>query len=293
MEYNLIISRADCGLGISLNKTGFKRVVKKLWPDLEMIVMVSGGNMRIYTEQIRKYTGDIKLYSPVYAIPECTIGYDIHNDGMYCVDPRKGYFEFIHIDTKYLEGDVTDKKAVAMSSLKIGELYNIVVSTTLTDLQRYVTGEIVRVMGYVNGSPKIDVICNEHDLLFAKQKIITPHDIELILFKDFRLIDYCYRKVEGSKLKLYIEISYSGYLQDNTRVYDVRQDIKDIDILDHLLDQIGLDAEVRIVMPKTFEMMYQSKYMETIEPSIIQMPRRMTNKEDIDILRENILYMYS
>ena len=67
-----------------------KNVFKKLWQNLEMIVLNTAGHSRIYTEHIKKYIGNIKLYSPVYTIPECTIGYDIYKDGFYIIDPRKG-----------------------------------------------------------------------------------------------------------------------------------------------------------------------------------------------------------
>jgi hypothetical protein len=264
------------------------RVFEKLWPNLEMIVLMKQGGFRVHTERIRKYIGNIKLYCPMYAIPEATIGYDIENDNTYIIDPRKGYFEFI---------PVKEKKTIVKSirNLKIDEIYNLVVSTRSSDVQRYVTGEIVRVLGYFNGSPKIDIICKEYDIITIKGLVITPYCIELILMKDFVLVDYCYRYIESNtsnKLKLYIEIDETGYLKDMDGVHDVKQNIKDVDILDHLQDHLGLDAEVRIVMPDTFELLYKNRYTDEIDPAIIQIPRLITDTFDTDILHAKILYMF-
>lgn len=261
-----------------------KRVFEKLWPKLELIVLMKQGGYRVHTERIRKYTGNIKLYCPVYAIPEVTIGYDIGNDNTYTMDPRKGYFEFMPIkNTKTIK---------SIRNLQIGEFYNLVVSTRSSDMHRYMTGEVIRVLGYFNGAPKIDIICKEEDLIRIDGQIITPYCIETILMKDFVLVDYCYTYKDSDKLKLYIELDESSYLKEMDKVYGIKQNIKDIDILDHLLDQMGIQAEVRIVMPDTFDGLYRSRYCDEIDPAAIQIPRLLTDSSDMDLLRKKITYMF-
>lgn len=293
-----------------------KRIFEKLWPNLDMIILAKQGNMKIHTERIRKYTGNIKLYSPVYAIPETTIGYNIHNDDAYVIDPRKAYFEFIHVNQEYMKTDIKTNITTSIRSLKIGNMYNLVISNISSGINRYVTDEIIRILGYVNGSPKIDIICSNNDLLLINNKIITPYDIERILLKKFKLVDYCYRKIDEkidevklkmatlidklqidnlemeSKLKLYIEIDEDCYLKDSNMIYDVKQDIKTIDIRDCLTKQLNLNAEIRILMPGTFDMLYQNRYSEYIDPSLIQIPRLIKETFDTRIIRENILFMY-
>jgi hypothetical protein len=267
-------------------------IFEKLWPKLEMIVMAKQGNMRIYTERIRKYTGNIKLYSPVYAVPECTIGYNVNNDDSYAIDPRKGYFEFIHINENYLNDNIVDKKTISMRSLNIGELYLIVVSSTSSDINRFIVGDVIRVLGFINGCPRFDLMCHEHDLLLIKNKIVTPYDIEMILLKDFSLIDYCYRRIKRSKLKLYIELEPQDYLQNNNKFYDLKEKIKKINIQKHILKQFEVDMEIRVVLPGTFDMIFQNRYSDNVDPSLIQIPRRIIDAHDIEILKENILYLY-
>lgn len=268
-----------------------KNVIRKLWKNLELIILNTSGNLRIYTEQIKQYIGDIKLYSPVYAIPECTIGYDIYKDGFYVIDPRKGYFEFILVNNSYLEENIKNKKTCSMSLLKKGELYNIVVSSVYSNLYRYITNEIVRVIDYVNGSPKIDIICHNDDLIFTKNKIITPYDIELVLCKYLVINDYCYRKID-KKYKLYIELMPDMYVHTDEHIHDIKDKIKAIDVPKYLYEELLIYFEVRIVVPKTFEMLFQKRYSEFIDPSIINIPRNITDIKDIEIIRDNILYLF-
>lgn len=270
-----------------------KRIFEKLWPNLETVILLRHGGFRVHTERIRSYIGNVKMYTPTYAIPEATIGYDVENDSTYTLDPRKGYYEFIPIKSLIKKRD--DTKSIR--NLKIGELYGLVVSTKTSDVHRYVTGEIVRVTGYYNGSPKLEIICREDDMFMYKDKIITPYDIETILMQKFPLMDYCYRytkhtKSVESKVRIYIELDESGYHKDVNSMYTVKQNIKHINILNLLLDQLGIDAEVRIVIPETFDMLYKNRYIEEIDPSFVQIPRLITDTIDIDVLKEKILFMF-
>jgi len=280
-----------------------RRIFEKLWPKLEMIVMMRQGGFRVHAEYIRKYIGNIKIYCPVYALPEVTVGYDYFNDNTYTIDPRKGYFEAIPI--KDIKND--DMSAKNIRNLKIGELYNLVVSTSATDMHRYVTNEIVRIIGYTNGSPKIDIICKENEIIRSNDRTITPYDLELILMKHFTLIDYAIilpslKKITNSlpnllnrseKIKLYIELDESMYTKDATTFYDVKKNIKDIKIVKFLFEKLGIPMEVRVVTPGTFHILYQSRYNENTDPALIQIPRTITDSFDLEIIRENILYMFT
>jgi hypothetical protein len=268
------------------NGTDMQRIFEKLWPELEIIIMMNQGYYKIHTHRIRKYIGNIKIYCPVYSIPEITIGYDTMNESLYTIDPRKAYFEFLPIN---------GIKIKSIRNLKISEYYNVVISSKSSDLIRYQTGEIIKVMGYFNGAPKIEIIGKESDLIKIKDLMITPDVIENLLAKEFLLVDYCYRHAnsnESNKVKIYIEIDDSGYLKKLDKVIDVIPKIKDIGILDYLLDKVGIDAEVRIVMPGTFELLYKNRYMDEIDPASVQIPRYIKDSFDMDILREKIVYMF-
>jgi len=257
------------------------RIFEKLWPELELIVLANYGGMRVGAERIRRYTGNIKIYSPVYSIVETTIGYDVLCENSYTVDPTKAYFEFI---------DQSDKNK-SIRSLEIGKLYNLVVTTTQSNICRYVTDEIVRVDGYCNGSPKIIPICKTYELLKIDDRSISPYDVELILMRCFNLVDYCYRKNGNNGIKLYVEIDSSDYLKDATTIYDVKQHVKDNQILGQF-EHLNIIPEIRIVGSGLFNSLYQNYYDPNIDPSTVQINRLIERKDDIDIISKTIIYLY-
>jgi hypothetical protein len=120
---------------------------------------------------------------------------------------------------------------------------------------------------------------------------VTPYDIEIVLFKYFDITDYCFRKSNG-KYKLYIELEQNIYIAENDYIYDIKDCIKNIDISKHLYNSLLIYFEVRIVSLNTFKMLYQKRFSKYIDPSIINIPRNITNKDDIEIIRDNIIYLF-
>jgi hypothetical protein len=280
----LNIKRGNVVQDILFNERYFdmSRIFEKLWPNLELICLMKQGGMQVHTNYIRKYIGNIKTYCPVYYIPETTIGYDILNESAFIINPMRGYFEFI---------DIINNKVKNIRKLEIGNLYNIVVSTRSCDFYRYVTGEIVRVLGYYNGSPKIEIICRDTDLLKIDSVIISPDMIEKVLMKDFNLVDYGYR-YHDDKIKIYVEIDIDDYMVKCGKASDVKKTIKQINIMAHLKNKLNIDTELRIVMPDTFDSLYKNRYSDEIDPGLIQIPRLIVDDMDINILKENIIYQF-
>lgn len=282
----------------SKNNNGLKKIFKKLWPDLELIVFLKDGNYRLHTARAEEYIGDVKFFCPIFFTPEVTMGYCINLDcpTKYILDSRNGYFEFINVS----QNDV-----VGIRDLKIGELYNVIVSTANTGLIRYATGEIIRVIGYYNGSPEIEPVCRENDLVKMHVNnvmlIITPDEICSILIKKLRIIDFCWRKdldTRTKKLRIYIELMESEYVSDSTTFdnktksdvkTDVNKNVKDSNIINVILNKLRINVDIKIVKPGTFDNMYKSRYSEYIDPALIQIPRAISSNIDCNILKNGIL----
>ena len=291
------LERANECREILFNKKNvlMKGIFKKLWPDLNVIVLLKDGGYRLHTERIKQYINDIKLYSPIFFLPEITIGYNFNIDSnTYIIDSRKGYFEFIKVTIN--DATISNTSTENIRNLEIGDLYNIVISTTTSGFHRYITGEIIRIIGYYNEVPEIELVCHESDLLIFKSNknnetiILTPDVIEKILLREFNIVDYCYNyKNLTQKINLYIELEEFEYDHEHN---DVKQHIKNIDIVNALLDEIMLDANIRIIKSGTFDRLYKCRYSEYIDPALIQIPRLCVESYDLDILRENIVFMY-
>lgn len=270
-----------------------KHLFKALWPDLKLIVTMYDGDFHLSTVHVRKIVDDIQLYCPVLWIPENIIGYDLDVDGTYVIDPRKAYYEFLA-----LSGEEDTVKGIR--ELKIGEMYNIVISSSSSGFVRYITGLIVRVISYYNRSPKIEPICRESDLIKLDGRTYTPKQIEDILLKDLPVVNFCYRYgqktqdvLRSNKMKLYIELEKSSYVGDEYMYYDVKQKIKDIDLCTYLKEELDIYFEVRIIKPGTFDLLYKNRYSDEVDPATVQVPKLITNTFDTDVLRNSIMFMYN
>lgn len=262
---------------------------RKLWPNLKLIVLMTNGEYKIYTEYISKVIGSsIKIYCPVYWTSEVTIGYDIDGNGTYIIDPRKGYFEFMRMKDDEIKG---------IRDLEIGETYNIIISTTSSDIVRYVTGEIIRFVEYFNGAPRVEIICRETDVIRTKNRLIYSKQIEMILRKKFntQLVDYCYRHETSENhenVKLYVELNEVSYVKDGDQYIDTKPKIKTINILSALSDQLDILFEVKIVRPGTHNTLYENRYSEEIDPAMVRVPRFVRDEYDLEVLKGGILFMY-
>lgn len=296
---------------------------KKLWPNLKFIVLMKDGRHKICYHYISKIITGIKTYCPIYWIPETTIGYDIDNSGNYVIDPRKGYFEFIKLTNPLITENMK-----GIRELEIGQYYNLVVSTISSGVVKYITGEIVRVTGYFNGSPKINVVCHESDLIkcnatasvvplgFTREtpklappkkavpptndkeieeiKIITPNQIEFILMKknNLTIVDYCYKCANGNDITLYIELDDSHYVKDiDERFIDIKENLKKNNIGSTLKDKLNVKFDIKFIRPGTFEILYKLRYSDEIDPAMVQIPRLITDEYDLEVLRGGILFV--
>lgn len=257
-------------------------IFKKLWPELKVIVLLKDCYFNICTKRAKKFTSDIKLYSPVYFTPEVTIGYNIDpNKNTYLINPSKAYFEFLPIN----KVSKNFKSLKSIRSLKIGSYYSIVISTGF--YKRYVVGEIVKVVDYYNSVPEILPICRESDLIIHDNAVVTPDVIETELVKIFDIVDFCYKN-DNETLKLYVELGKHNYLYDGTNCYDVKEDVKKINV-DDIGNKITMKVEIRIVKIDVFEKLRKTKFNEYTDPSLITMNRMIDSSQ----LKNDILFMYS
>lgn len=261
-------------------------IFTKIWPRLKSIIMIEHGTMRIYLPQLKFFIKEIKTYCPIYAIPEATIGYDRDNSGTYTVDPRNGFFEFVKI-RKNNSMEISN-----IRTLEIGSMYHIIVTNKFTRMNRYLTDEIVKISGYMAGTPKFEVQCKEYELINKNERVLTPYQIEDVLINQLDLVDYCYSDTENEKLCIWIELTKHHYVSDTKRTYDIKKGIKGIKIKDYIISQLDLHTDIKIIMPGTINMLYQNRYSDYVDPGSVHIPRNISNPHDIDILRNGILFTF-
>lgn len=147
----------------SLFTRGFAGILPRIWPHLCYIQCITTGSMRLYYESLKYYAGAVDFYSGGYAASEAWIGINLDPDRelpAYVVTPHSAVFEFIP------EQDIDQPQpdTLSLTSLKIGENYEIVV-TTVAGLYRYRLGDVIKCVGHYNQSPIIEFLYRRKTLL--------------------------------------------------------------------------------------------------------------------------------
>jgi len=299
------------------NKPDLLKYAIKLWPKLSIVCcdITQTDKLRILKDPILNSLTKhrIILYSPVYAIPESIIGYNLEctERNTYILDPTQAYFEFIPIDIN------KRPKAKSFRRLQIGSLYELVVSSIHTDCVRQMTGVVVRVTSYYEAVPVLEPVCHVSEIIYAKNanaynddaddvdaddvddaddnngcRLITPPDIDDVFIKsELSIIDYCFRK-DGMWYKFYVELL--DYVKDKkTNKTDITTAAKKSGIKYGLARLIGSDkVEVRVVEPNTFQNIRNMRTIDAIDPYRIQVGRIIVSDAEITLLKNSIVYQF-
>lgn len=189
---------------------GFNNIAKRIWPNILYIGSVTGANFSNYNDIVNKYTGNLPICSIAYAATEGFIGVNPYSDKVeYIVIPGTCFYEFIHKD----DIDKKNPKTYLINELKINNDYEIVL-TNFNGLYRYRLGDVVRVCGYYNKSPKIIFLYRKNQLLNMVSEKTTENHVTSALQKivkefNFNLVDYTTyadNSITPGRYIIYIEI---------------------------------------------------------------------------------------
>ena len=312
-------------------KSVITECLKQLWPELSIIGFECGHYDRTYADYLKQYLDQHMIYcSPIYAVAEAIVGYDIGqsegSNGSYLLDPSKAYFEFIEINDNYFNKHKSALKVKSFRRLQIGSLYELVITSYLTDSIRSMTNEIVRVYGYDNSVPIVKPICRESDIIYSRcddmssnggadadvSRIITLDQIEDVFVESkLNVIDYCFRKVKTS-YKFYIELDPNCYehKSNDSNVIDVVKDVKNSHIKYRLLKLLVIgrdeydrrdvvnvsrnieDVETRIVSPGTFRELIEMRTIDALDSAMCRINKRIVDEHEIEKLKSNIAYQF-
>ncbi|MDO5516455.1 MAG: GH3 auxin-responsive promoter family protein [Clostridium sp.] len=177
-------------LKIEFNR-GFDGIAKRIWPKILYIATVTGANFVNYNDMVKKYTGNLPICSIAYAATEAFIGINPYYDKIeYVVLPQTCFYEFIEKDDIYKK----NPKTYLINEVKINHDYEIVI-TTFNGLYRYRLGDVVKVSGFYNQSPKIKFLYRKNQLLNMVAEKTTESHVKNALQSvahdlKFNLIDY-------------------------------------------------------------------------------------------------------
>ncbi len=137
--------RADELRGIFSRGFG-EPVALKIWPKLERVIAAGTGAFEVYTDNMRRYTGNVPHSNGIYAASEAVIASAEEDESdKYTLCPENGFFEFVP-----LGGD----KPVSFEELEAGKAYELIV-TNKSGFWRYRLRDIVTIVNADSLAPVI------------------------------------------------------------------------------------------------------------------------------------------
>lgn len=161
-------------------------VAGRIWPKLEKIIAAGTGSFEIYTDNLRRYTGNITLSNGFYAASEALIALSAEdNSDKYIMQTEKCFFEFLPAFGNH-------DNPVLADSLEVGRAYELVI-TNKSGLYRYRLGDVITVVNTSGDSPVITfnhrasyysadvdgILLTERDIYQALRNVAQIFSIEI------------------------------------------------------------------------------------------------------------------
>ncbi|XP_073539663.1 GH3 domain-containing protein [Phyllobates terribilis] len=175
---------------------GFHGIVKRLWPQLQVIMAVESGGSDLDWQILQDgVCQGIPVYSPMYCAAEGLNGvniWPIEDVPRYVLCPRSVFFEFIPVDISEQEQPAT----LCIQDVSADNAYELVI-TNRNGLYRYRLGDVVQVTGFNNQSPIVTFLYRKSQTLNVRGERISERDFYKTLrstvnmWSGATLLNYC------------------------------------------------------------------------------------------------------
>lgn len=134
---------------------GLDGFLSRVWPSMSHLMTITSGSFDVYVPALRRYAGDLPIYSPSYGATESFIGVGLwpERPGQYVMATDPSYFEFIPVD----RADEAQPDTVDMEGVVVGDSYELVV-TNHAGFYRYRLGDVVRVVDIHGQAPVLEFL---------------------------------------------------------------------------------------------------------------------------------------
>ena len=194
-------------------------VIKKIWPKFSRIVSAGTGEFEIYTEQVKRYTGDdIEFFNAYYAASEGMIGRAMgKNTDEFILLTDRNYFEFREI--------TEDETAPLIKAEELipGADYEIFITNNV-GLYRYRMGDIIHVERMKDDLPVFKHRRKYYETCSVNDVTVTINDIYDVIRHmseqaTIKIRDYCIEADEDNNcFDILIELppsrNYMSYVSE-------------------------------------------------------------------------------
>ncbi|KAB2032641.1 hypothetical protein ES319_D05G388800v1 [Gossypium barbadense] len=305
-------------------------IITKLWPKAKYIDAIVTGSMSQYIGLIDYYSGRLPIISTFYNSSEACFGINMEPlnkpwDVSYTFLPNMAYFEFIPVDKEspqkaqklHFNGVSNEEsieklengsaQIVDLVDVKMGQFYEVVV-TTLAGLYRYRVGDILKVTGFHNKSPKFQFVerqnvalsidrdkTSEADLskaIKAAEIELEPHGFLLTAYSSFAdTWSIPGRYILFWELKLRDSNTDRLKLDSNTMEQCCRRVEESLDFTYRLYRKMNLigPLEIRVVKFGAFDELMNFFVSRGAAPLQYKTPCCLKIKEAIEILDSRVV----
>lgn len=156
----------ECG------KDDWEGIIRRIWPNAKFLEAIITGTMSQYITTLDYYSGELPIVCRTYACSECFVGINLNprcspSEIAYTTMPNMAYYEFLPcgLDSSAM---TQEQRLVELVDVEVGREYEMVV-TTRVGLYRYRTGDILRVAGFHNSTPKFEFVRRDNVVLSVDQ----------------------------------------------------------------------------------------------------------------------------
>ncbi|OIW02324.1 hypothetical protein TanjilG_11218 [Lupinus angustifolius] len=283
-------------------------VIQELFPNAKYLLAIATGSMEAYLPSVRHYAGELPVVTNDYGASEGWVGTNLHPTvpaefASYTVFPNCGYYEFIPLSEDAIA--CVDPKPVGLTEVKVGEEYEIVM-TTRTGLYRYKLGDVVKVTGFYNSTPELKFIRRSGTLLSINIDKNTENDLRLAVVaaskvlaeEKLEVVDYTSHVDSSQGLGHYVILfEISGEASEEVLgecCNSLEKSFVDAGYTSsRKVNNIG-PLELRVVRPGTFQKIFDHFIGMGASPTQLKTPRCVppTSTKVMQILNDNVLNKY-
>ncbi|XP_078174385.1 jasmonoyl--L-amino acid synthetase JAR4-like isoform X1 [Carex rostrata] len=164
-------------------------VIPELWTNAKYVYGIMTGSMEHYTRKLGHYAGRLPLVCAEYGSSEGWIAANVDpltppDSANFVVLPDIGFFEFIPLRGS---DNCALSEPIGLTEVQVGEEYEIIM-TTFAGLYRYRLGDVVRVEGFYNSTPRLKFICRGNLILSINIDKNTEKDLQLAVDEATKLL---------------------------------------------------------------------------------------------------------
>ncbi|XP_020683928.1 jasmonoyl--L-amino acid synthetase JAR4 [Dendrobium catenatum] len=193
-------------------------LIPELWPNAKYVYGIMTGSMEPYLSKLRHYAANLPLMSADYGSSEGWIGANIDPEeppesATFTVLPNIGYFEFIPLKERGHEQKVEncasiirhrEPEPIGLTEVNVGEEYEVII-TTFAGLYRYRLGDVVKIAGFHNSTPKLQFVHRRNLILTVNIDKNTEKDLQLAVEEASKLL--AVEKVEVLDFTSHVDMS--------------------------------------------------------------------------------------